>query len=131
MPFGVSGNMGGNDELNLEELRMQLEETKRQLEQERQRNRDSEPSVAPTQPDGEARSGSRPAMESSMEVAPINEADVTLRRLVQRIAMILQAEKIAIMFYDRELGGVAGGGQGIRRCIRGDHGDRSWRGDCR
>jgi len=40
--------------------------------------------------------------ESTLDVAPINEADVTLRRLVQRIAMILQAEKIAIMFYDRE-----------------------------
>lgn len=40
--------------------------------------------------------------------APINEADVTLRRLVQRIAMILQAEKIAIMFYDRERGELIG-----------------------
>jgi len=42
------------------------------------------------------------------EVTPINEADVTLRRLVQRIAMILQAEKIVIMFYDRELGELIG-----------------------
>lgn len=40
--------------------------------------------------------------------APINEADVTLRRLVQRIAMILQAEKITIMFYDRERGELIG-----------------------
>lgn len=40
--------------------------------------------------------------------APINEADVTLRRLVQRIAMILQAEKIAIMFFDREKGELIG-----------------------
>ncbi|MBS1720701.1 MAG: GAF domain-containing protein [Armatimonadetes bacterium] len=40
--------------------------------------------------------------------APINEADVTLRRLVQRIAMILQAEKIAIMFFDREIGELIG-----------------------
>ena len=40
------------------------------------------------------------AAEPSMDVAPINEADVTLRRLVQRIAMILQSEKIVIMFYD-------------------------------
>jgi two-component system phosphate regulon sensor histidine kinase PhoR len=46
--------------------------------------------------------------EVSMDVAPINEADVTLRRLVQRIAMILQAEKIVIMFYDRELGELIG-----------------------
>jgi PAS domain S-box-containing protein len=43
-----------------------------------------------------------------MDMAPISEADVTLRRLVQRIAMILQAEKIVIMFYDRELGELQG-----------------------
>lgn len=42
------------------------------------------------------------AEESSVDVPPINEADLTLRRLVQRIAMILQAEKIVIMFYDPE-----------------------------
>ena len=46
--------------------------------------------------------------ESAPEVTPINEADVTLRRLVQRIAMILQAEKIVIMFYDREQGELIG-----------------------
>lgn len=43
-----------------------------------------------------------------MDVAPISEADVTLRRLVQRIAMILQAEKVAIMFHDREKGELIG-----------------------
>ncbi len=43
-------------------------------------------------------------MESNVDVAPIQEGDITLRRLVQRIAMILQAERIVIMFYDRELG---------------------------
>lgn len=42
------------------------------------------------------------------DVTPLNEADVTLRRLVQRIAMILQAEKIVIMFYDRETGDLVG-----------------------
>lgn len=46
--------------------------------------------------------------EPSVEVTPINEADVTLRRLVQRIAMILQAEKIVIMFFDRERGELNG-----------------------
>lgn len=52
---------------------------------------------------------SRPSKgEPQVEVAPISEADVTLRRLVQRIAMILQAEKIAIMFYDREKGELIG-----------------------
>jgi len=33
---------------------------------------------------------------------PLIYADQTLRRLVQRVAMILQAEKIVIMFYDRD-----------------------------
>jgi two-component system phosphate regulon sensor histidine kinase PhoR len=46
--------------------------------------------------------------DSGVEVAPIQEGDVTLRRLVQRIAMILQAEKIVIMFYDRESGDLVG-----------------------
>ncbi|MBS1713278.1 MAG: GAF domain-containing protein [Armatimonadetes bacterium] len=44
------------------------------------------------------------SVESGVEVAPIQEGDITLRRLVQRVAMILQAEKIVIMFYDRESG---------------------------
>lgn len=43
-------------------------------------------------------------VETGVEIAPIQEGEVTLRRLVQRIAMILQAEKIVIMFYDRETG---------------------------
>lgn len=42
------------------------------------------------------------------DVTPINEADATLRRLVQRVAMILQAEKVVIMFYDRESGELIG-----------------------
>lgn len=45
---------------------------------------------------------------SDAEVAPLSEADVTLRRLVQRISMILQAEKIVIMFYQSELGELVG-----------------------
>lgn len=48
------------------------------------------------------------ALESAVEVAPLNEADQTLRRLIQRIAMILQAEKILIMFYDPETGELKG-----------------------
>lgn len=46
--------------------------------------------------------------EQSVEVTPIDQADITLRRLVQRIAMILQAEKIVIMFHDREIGELKG-----------------------
>ncbi|MCW5940179.1 MAG: GAF domain-containing protein [Fimbriimonadaceae bacterium] len=73
-----------------------------ELEAENQRLRSGEA--------GRADAGSaRPVpMESSVDVAPIQEGDVTLRRLVQRIAMILQAEKIVIMFYDRESGELRG-----------------------
>ncbi|MEI7575296.1 MAG: ATP-binding protein [Armatimonadota bacterium] len=46
--------------------------------------------------------------EQSVDVTPIDQADITLRRLVQRIAMILQAEKIVIMFHDREIGELKG-----------------------
>lgn len=52
--------------------------------------------------------GADRASESAVEITPISEADVTLRRLVQRIAMILQAEKITIMFFDRETGELRG-----------------------
>ncbi|MFQ3586994.1 MAG: ATP-binding protein [Fimbriimonadaceae bacterium] len=52
--------------------------------------------------------GQRESVESALSVAPINEADATLRRLVMRIAMILQAEKIVIMFHDRETGELRG-----------------------
>jgi len=45
---------------------------------------------------------SQPAPQEGGQEEPLIYADQTLRRLVQRIAMILQAEKIVIMFYDRE-----------------------------
>jgi PAS domain S-box-containing protein len=48
------------------------------------------------------------AVPMDADVAPIQEGDITLRRLVQRIAMILQAERIVIMFYDRETGELIG-----------------------
>ena len=47
-------------------------------------------------------------IEQQVDVTPIDQADVTLRRLVQRIAMILQSEKIVIMFHDREMGDLKG-----------------------
>jgi PAS domain S-box-containing protein len=98
--------MDGKDEsLTVEELRQQLKDAKRQLEEEKQRHGKLETTA---QAEGEARVPARPMVDSSLEVAPINEADVTLRRLVQRIAMILQAEKIAIMFFDREVGELIG-----------------------
>lgn len=51
---------------------------------------------------------SRATMDGGMDATPLSESDATLRRLVQRIAMILQAEKIVIMFYDRERGELIG-----------------------
>lgn len=47
-------------------------------------------------------------VDAGLDVAPISEADITLRRLVQRIAMILQSEQIVIMFFDRERGELIG-----------------------
>jgi len=54
---------------------------------------------------GPATPPSSPASpETPMEVAPLQDGESTLRRLVQRIAMILQAEKIVVMFFDQEQG---------------------------
>ncbi len=47
-------------------------------------------------------------VDAGLEMPSIQEGDATLRRLVQRIAMILQAEKIVIMFYEREAGELIG-----------------------
>jgi two-component system phosphate regulon sensor histidine kinase PhoR len=80
----------------LERLHQLIEELQHQNQQLRQEARDDGPQIEATTPD------------SGIEVAPIQEGDVTLRRLVQRIAMILQAEKIVIMFYDRESGDLVG-----------------------
>jgi len=87
---------GGEFEL----LRRQLEETRKQIEALHRENEELKGRY-----DGP---GSPRGIEVNDPVAPINEADVTLRRLVQRIAMILQAEKIVIMFHDRERGELIG-----------------------
>src|SRR5258708_4748503 len=88
---------GGEFEL----LRRQVEEARKQIESLYRENEELKSKF-----DG---SGvPKPGIEAADPVAPINEADVTLRRLVQRIAMILQAEKIVIMFHDRERGELIG-----------------------
>jgi two-component system phosphate regulon sensor histidine kinase PhoR len=74
-----------------EELQARIAELERKL-----RERDQEQST------GMARTG------ESSEVAPLSELDTTLRRLIQRIAMILQAEKVVMMFCDRETGELMG-----------------------
>jgi PAS domain S-box-containing protein len=93
--------MGESEEPNdLNRLREQLNAAQKRIEElESGSNSDD---------DRKSMAGSRGGVEPSMDVAPINEADATLRRLVQRIAMILQAEKIVIMFYDREKGELIG-----------------------
>jgi PAS domain S-box-containing protein len=92
-----------SDDLN---LKQQLDAALRRIaELEGQPSGTSESAPAA---DEQAKVPARPSVESGMDMAPINEADITLRRLVQRIAMILQAEKIVIMFYDREIGELRG-----------------------
>jgi two-component system phosphate regulon sensor histidine kinase PhoR len=88
----------GEDQNDLQQLQQRLKEAEERFEAAQRRigELETERSLPSAQATG------------AMEVAPINEADVTLRRLVQRIAMILQAEKIVIMFYDRERGELIG-----------------------
>lgn len=93
-------NMGtfGSDD-----LQRQLQDLTAELQRLRQEN-ETLKSQSPQGEDGSA-TGLRPTpVETGAEVANIQEGDVTLRRLVQRIAMILQAEKIVIMFYESEAG---------------------------
>lgn len=95
----MSEGLGASE--SVENLRAMLDQAMariHELESERVQQQSVAPSSAPSQ--GRA--------EPQMDMAPLSEADATLRRLVQRIAMILQAEKIAIMFYDRERGELIG-----------------------
>jgi two-component system phosphate regulon sensor histidine kinase PhoR len=73
-----------------------------QLEDARTRVRELEERIKSleAQQDSQSQQGAR--SEPVVDVTPINEADATLRRLVQRVAMILQSEKVVIMFFDRE-----------------------------
>jgi len=90
----MSLQMSGNDELS--RLKEQLAEAVRRAEEaEKQLSERKGLELPPTKP---------MSLDGGLDVAPIQEGDVTLRRLVQRIAMILQAEKIVIMFFDRERG---------------------------
>jgi two-component system phosphate regulon sensor histidine kinase PhoR len=93
--------MGGND--SNEFLRGELERLQKLVEDLQRQNIELHEEGKETEKAYEAST-----TDSGIEVAPIQEGDVTLRRLVQRIAMILQAEKIVIMFYDRESGDLVG-----------------------
>lgn len=92
--------------LNESQLPVEPDELRKQLGLALRRNRELEEQLRQLETKGDK--VGRAAFEPGMEVTPISEADVTLRRLVQRIAMILQAEKIVIMFYDRESGDLHG-----------------------
>ena len=102
---------------NPDALKQRIQELERQIADQQKLTHDlqsklsvpapqSTPAPAPA---AEAAPAPRPSGgDSGVEVASIQEGDATLRRLVQRIAMILQAEKIAIMFHDREAGELIG-----------------------
>lgn len=91
----TQGNDAGNPQEELALLQAQIAELQKENQRLKGGDRDHVPLDTPT-------------TDSAIEVGPIQEGDVTLRRLVQRIAMILQAEKIVIMFYDRESGDLVG-----------------------
>ncbi len=79
-------------------LRRQIEELGKKLQ-------DAEATIASLR---QRSQGAARAASEVEDIAPISELDSTLRRLVQRIAMILQAEKVLMMFYDRETGELMG-----------------------
>jgi PAS domain S-box-containing protein len=99
VPKTMSEDHGEGGEFEL--LRRQLEDARKHIEALQKENQELKAK-------GDVAGAPRPGIEAADPVAPINEADVTLRRLVQRIAMILQAEKILIMFHDRERGELIG-----------------------
>lgn len=83
---------------DFEKLRKELEEAKAEIESLR-KAQGGESAATPVTEEPKPT-----PVEGGMEVASIQEGDITLRRLVQRIAMILQAEMIVIMFYEQESG---------------------------
>ncbi len=98
----MSESNGETNEFEL--LKRQLDDANKRIEALQAENQELKDKNAGSEQAGAPRAG----MDSNDPVAPINEADVTLRRLVQRIAMILQSEKIVIMFHDRERGELIG-----------------------
>lgn len=90
-------NESGDLQKQLEELQARLRATESELALLKKDTEQSSSTPSVSEP--------RPTpVEPGMEVGSIQEGDVTLKRLVQRIAMILQAEKIVIMFFEHETG---------------------------
>ena len=86
------------DEFEL--LRQQIQQLKQELDVAKQQN---------TELEQKAKGGTNPATPSEVNELPVavSEIDDTLRRLVQRTAMIVQAEKCVILVRDRDTGGLA------------------------
>src|SRR5438105_5956937 len=93
----MHSRMEQKDTPRLEELILRVRDLEKQLSERETQVRDLQ-KTAP----------GRPAPDTGGDIAPISELDTTLRRLVQRIAMILQAEKVVMMFFDREAGELTG-----------------------
>jgi PAS domain S-box-containing protein len=91
----MHSQMEEQDTPRTKELLEKLQGLEKQLEEKEALIRELQAKVA-------AGPAARPTAETSGDIAPISELDTTLRRLVQRIAMILQAEKVVMMFFDRE-----------------------------
>lgn len=94
-------------------LQQRIAELEHMLAQSQQKLQQSEGKVKQLESGGEEQKpepapAPAPTSESTMEVASIRDGDATLQRLIQRIAMILQADKIAIMFYEKESGDLIG-----------------------
>ncbi|MCH8274492.1 MAG: GAF domain-containing protein [Armatimonadetes bacterium] len=86
----------GTADLEIESLRQQIKDLSSKLA-------DAETLIKDFQ-QKERATAVRAAGDPAVETAPLSELDTTLRRLVQRIAMILQAEKVLMMFFDPETG---------------------------
>jgi PAS domain S-box-containing protein len=96
--------MNSNAPLPNDDIAQQIADLQKQLRDLRaQQSQDGSPAPAPP-----AAPPAPSASDGGVEVASIQDGDNTLRRLVQRIAMILQAEKVVIMFHERETGELIG-----------------------
>jgi signal transduction histidine kinase len=86
------------DEFDL--LRQQIQQLKLELETAKRQNAELEQKV---------KGASTPAASGEVSELPVavSEIEETLRRVVQRTAMIVQAEKCVIVVRDRETGGLA------------------------
>jgi two-component system phosphate regulon sensor histidine kinase PhoR len=84
-----------------------LAQIQAELERLRRENEELKGKSAPV-PSAPAPAAASGGESGGVEMASIQEGDAVLRRLIQRIAMILQAEKVVVMFYERETNRLVG-----------------------